>query len=469
MSSLRWRLLAVTLLVVFLPVWWMHREAVLFFDRFSSRAQEEHMRETAFAAGELLRRMPRDLPGEWIRLDDTLRLIAARDQTRFRVYDRAGVLRVDTGIAAGGAPATNDVPATVVSALAGKYKASWELTPDRKLIWYHCAEPVLDGEEVVGVMFVSRHTNPIIQAVSQMQRNQQTAMFAALGLAGVASVLLAWTLTRRLRRLARGAAAVAGGGAQTLEPLSGRDEIAELSRAFATMTDELARRNRYNREFVSTTLHELKAPLTAIRGAAEILQHGAGERPDAREKFLASILHQSDRMTRLVEELNLLTRVDAEAAAAPREAVDACALLRGVVERAELAFEPPRARLLAEIPADPLVVTAHAAQLEQVVINLLDNAFRYTPESGEVRLSARAAGDRVVVEVADNGPGIAPSNLPKIFDRFFTTEPKGLRREYGSGLGLAIAKAIVEGHGGVISAASEPGRGAVFTVSLPRR
>ena len=328
---------------------------------------------------------------------------------------------------------------------------------------------MLDGEEVVGVMFVSRHTNPIIQAVSQMQRNQQTAMFAALGLAGAASVLLAWTLTRRLRRLARGAAAVAGGGAQRLEPLSGRDEIAELSRAFATMTDELARRNRYNREFVSTTLHELKAPLTAIRGAAEILQHGAGERPDAREKFLASILHQSDRMTRLVEELNLLTRVDAEAAAAPREAVDVCALLRGVVERAELAFEPPRARLVADVPAEPLVVTAHAAQLEQVVINLLDNAFRYTPEAGEVRLSAHAAGDRVVVEVADNGPGIAPSNLPKIFDRFFTTEPKGLRREYGSGLGLAIAKAIVEGHGGAISAASEPGRGAVFSVSLPRR
>ena len=469
MSSLRWRLLAVTLLVVFLPVWWMHREAVRFFDRFSSRAQEEHMRETAFAAGELLRRMPRDLPGEWIRLDDTLRLIAARDQTRFRVYDRAGALRIDTGLPAGATPAANDVPATVASALGGRYKASWELTSDRKFIWYHCAEPVLDGDEVVGVIYVSRHTNPIIQAVSQMQRNQQTAMFAALGLAGAASVLLAWTLTRRLRRLARGAAAVAGGAAQTLEPLSGRDEIAELSRAFATMTDELARRNRYNREFVSTTLHELKAPLTAIRGAAEILQHGAGERPDAREKFLASILHQSDRMARLVEELNLLTRVDAEASAAPREAVDVCALLRGVAERAELAFEPPRARLVAEVPSEPLVVTAHAAQLEQVVLNLLDNAFRYTPEAGEVRLAARPAGDRVVVEVADNGPGIAPSNLPKIFDRFFTTEPKGLRREYGSGLGLAIAKAIVEGHGGVISAASEPGRGAVFTVSLPRR
>ncbi len=469
MSSLRWRLLAVTLLVVFLPVWWMHREAVRFFDRFSSRAQEEHMRETAFAAGELLRRMPRDLPGEWIRLDDTLRLIAARDQTRFRVYDRAGTLRIDTGLPAGATPAANDVPATVASALGGRYKASWELTSDRKFIWYHCAEPVLDGDEVVGVVYVSRHTNPIIQAVSQMQRNQQTAMFAALGLAGAASVLLAWTLTRRLRRLARGAAAVAGGAAQTLEPLSGRDEIAELSRAFATMTDELARRNRYNREFVSTTLHELKAPLTAIRGAAEILQHGAGERPDAREKFLASILHQSDRMTRLVEELNLLTRVDAEASAAPREAVDVCALLRGVAERAELAFEPPRARLVPEVPSEPLVVTAHAAQLEQVVLNLLDNAFRYTPEAGEVRLAARAAGDRVVVEVADNGPGIAPSNLPKIFDRFFTTEPKGLRREYGSGLGLAIAKAIVEGQGGVISAASEPGRGAVFTVSLPRR
>ena len=128
-----------------------------------------------------------------------------------------------------------------------------------------------------------------------------------------------------------------------------------------------------------------------------------------------------------------------------------------------------QAALLQHVRAGQDDMSRYAAQLEQVVINLLDNAFRYTPEAGEVRLSAHAAGDRVVVEVADNGPGIAPSNLPKIFDRFFTTEPKGLRREYGSGLGLAIAKAIVEGHGGAISAASEPGRGAVFSVSLPRR
>ncbi|MFO1489893.1 MAG: HAMP domain-containing sensor histidine kinase [Kiritimatiellia bacterium] len=469
MSSLRWRLLAVTLLAVFLPVWWMQREAVRYFDGFSGPAQERHMREMAAITGELLRRMPQDLPGEWIRLDETLRPLSARHGIFFQVYDRAGALRIDTTSESPVALTTNKVAATVAVARTGRYKAAWELSPDNKYLWYHCAEPVKQDDQVEGVILLSRHTNPIIQAIKRMQANQQTAMLLSLGLGAAAAGLLAWTRTRRLRRLASRAAEVAGGRTQTLEPLTGRDEIAGLSRAFATMTAELGRRNRYNRDFVSSTLHELKAPLTAIRGAAEILQQGAADRPEAREKFLRNILHESDRMSRLVEELNQLTRVDAEAASAPRAPVDLCALARGIAERADLAFEPPRAVLSTAVPAEPLVVNAHAPQMEQVVLNLLDNAFRYTPVTGEVRLSVRAAGDRVELEVADNGPGIAPSNLPKIFDRFFTTEPKGLNREYGSGLGLAIAKAIIEGHGGVISAASEPGRGAVFTVSLPRR
>ena len=472
MNSIRWRFLLIMLLVVFLPTWWIHRETIRFFDRFASRTHELHMREMAFAIGELLRRMPQDLPGEWIRLDQTLREIVSRDETRLRVYDASGALRVDTAWPPGDIPDEPQRPDIVASALDGKYRASWELTPSRQYVWYHCAEPIQQEARILGVVLISRHTSPITRAMLQMSQTQRRAMAIALSATAVVAVVLTWTLTRRLRRLTHAASALAEGRSQTLTPLQGRDEIATLSQSFAAMTDALARRNRYTRDFVSTTSHELKAPITAIRGAAEILQDGGDRNPKTRQKFLDNILFESERMTRLIEELNLLTRVDAEASSAPREPTDVGPLLSDIIERARLAFPPPRATLCYTPPGKPLVANVHAGQIEQIIFILLDNAFRYTPPDREVRLALDSenspAGERVRITLSDDGPGIAPSNLPKIFDTFFTTEPKGLHRDYGSGLGLAIAKTIVEGHGGTIHASSEPGAGAVFTISLPR-
>jgi two-component system phosphate regulon sensor histidine kinase PhoR len=215
-------------------------------------------------------------------------------------------------------------------------------------------------------------------------------------------------------------------------------------------------------------MHELTTPLTAIRGAAEVLQGRGGEHAETRGKFLSNIRLETERMNSIVGELNELTKLDTEARLRSREPVDYGRCITGILERLEPTFPARRPRIVLRLPDDALQVSAVPGRLEQVFANLLDNAIRYTDADGRIEISVeRGAGKTVVTTVRDSGCGIAPSNLEKVFDRFFTTEPKGAPNEHGSGLGLAIVKRIIENHKGTIRVESEPGRGAAFVFTLP--
>ena len=217
-------------------------------------------------------------------------------------------------------------------------------------------------------------------------------------------------------------------------------------------------------------MHELKTPLTAIKGAVEILEQGAGEKADARRKFLGNIRHQTARMIRLVGELRELTRLDTELLRGQKTRVDYAEFVETALERLEPTFDTVHAPCRLDVPEREETIDAMIVpgRIEQVISNILDNAFRYTEPSGEVTVTVRRGEDgTVVTAVRDTGCGITATNIDRVFDRFFTTEPKGQRREYGSGLGLAIARRIVENHGGTIRVESAPGRGACFFFSLP--
>jgi signal transduction histidine kinase len=247
----------------------------------------------------------------------------------------------------------------------------------------------------------------------------------------------------------------------------GKDEIGELARSVNRMAEEIDRRNRYNRDFLSETMHELKAPLTAIKGAAEILEGSAAEKPDSRRKFLSNIRHDTDRMIRMVGELTRLTQLDMDVLSEKKEPVDYCGFLKRLAERVREVRMGRPPELTVSIPDGSFTVSLVPGRIEQVIDNLLENAFRYTPPDGMVELSAREGPDRTIITTVRNtGPGIAPANLEKVFDRFFTTEPKDREKPYGSGLGLAIARSIVENHGGRIWVESAPSAGAAFSFSL---
>jgi two-component system sensor histidine kinase ChvG len=293
-------------------------------------------------------------------------------------------------------------------------------------------------------------------------------MLLALAFAAVVAAVLAQTMTRRLRRLTRASADFAKGYAPFELTVRGRDEIGELGRAVQSMAAELERRNRYNREFVSILLHELKTPLTSIKGASELLEGTASDKPDARQKFLANIRFEAERMIRMVGELAELTRLDTDTAPARRVRADYPALVREIVERLEPGLDPGHAPISVAVPEKPIHVRAAPDRIEQLLANLLDNAIRHTPPDGAIQVTVEEGpAGCVITRVKDTGCGIPAANLAKVFDPFFTTVPRDKPLDYGSGLGLAIARSIVENHHGRLSVESEPGHGATFIVTLP--
>lgn len=471
MKSIRWKIILLCVAVMLPPVLFLNRETCRVFDLFTRRALEEHMIDCAFIVGEEYKARL----DENDRLEETQRAMLERMvraggeeiQARIRVLSPAGMALCDSDT---NAPAGADLSALpeVRAALAGKYRARSELTADRKYMYYHIAYPVTRAERVCGVACVSRHTGAIIKTLNRMVRLQRITTASAIALGVLLAVILAHSIARRLRKLTAAAAAFAGGAAALDVQVGGRDEIAELARAVRRMATEIQRTNQYNREFISTIMHELKMPITAIKGAAELLEHGAADRADTRAKFLGNIRFEADRLARMVWELNELTKLDTEIPRAQRERVDYGQCVREAVDRFTPTLDGPHAAIAVCLPEQPVFARIVPGRIEQVIGNLLDNAVRYTPAAGRIEVRVEAGPDSTIVtSVRDTGCGIAPANMGKIFDRFFTTEPKGRPKNHGSGLGLAIAKSIIESHQGSIRAESEPGRGATFFFSLP--
>lgn len=465
--SIRWKLIVTFFALVFLPVYALNRYAIRAFDRFTRNAQEQAMAREAAILGESYRALAAQA-GATEAIRHLLGRVADRIPGRLRLLGPDGALLADT---APDEPADLDADSApeLASALAGRYGARWYLTPDRRYVYYEIAVPVLnDDGSVLAVVHARRHTGQITLAIFRMIRDQRLALALALAVSLLVAVTLSLTLTRRLRRLTRAAAAYARGEPAPQVPVEGRDEIGELGRAVAQMTAEIEARNRYNREFVSTVVHELKTPLTAIRGAAEVLEDGAAADPAQRGRFLANIRFEVERILRMAGELAQVTRLETETAREPREPLNYPAVVREILDRLLPTLDEPHPAISVQAPEQPLRVRVNPARLEQVFANLLENALRYTPPEGRIEIRVEEGpGRSVTTTVRDNGRGIAPENLSRVFDRFFTTEPQDQIRDYGSGIGLSIVRSIVASHGGTIRAASAPGSGAAFIFTLP--
>ena len=465
MRSLRWKLMLMAMVAVFVPLYVLNRYAVAEFDRFTRKAWEDQMIDVAVTVGEVFKHTL--AASELLAFGNLCDGISEETDSRIQVLWPGGQVFHDSArLDNAEGPDLSHRP-EVAEALLGRYKASWELTPDKSYVFYHCAQPIETADGVIGAVLVSRHTGPIVGAILRMYHHQRVTTLLALLFSALVAALLSWTMTRRLRHLTRAASGFARGEASLPVPVRGRDEIGELADTFNRMAEEIEARNAYNRDFVTTTFHELRTPVTAIQGAAELLEQGAAEKPAARKRFIANIRYQSERLVRLIGELNELTRLDMDVPKAAAEEVDYGRALEGILERLEPVFDEERAKLEVDLPGENLPVRIRVGRFEQVMANLLENAFRYTPSDGTVQVTVRREGDRVVTRVTDTGPGISASNLEKVFDRFFSTEPKDAYRGYGSGLGLAIAKRIVENHQGTIRVESRHGQGAVFEFTLP--
>ena len=256
------------------------------------------------------------------------------------------------------------------------------------------------------------------------------------------------------------------------EDLSGRigltgpdDEVGRLARTFDIMLSRLEEAFTQQRQFAADASHELRTPLTAIIGQIDVAL-GWPESADYYRATLAGIREQAQRLTRLATDLLFLARADAQPLPSAAEPIDLASLIPAVVTQLEpLAADRQHTLLVA--PAPTGVVYGNEDQLIRMLLNVLDNAIRYTPSGGRVTLGCHRTNAMIEISIGDTGPGIAPEHLPRLFDRFFRVDRGRSRAQGGSGLGLAIAQSIAQLHGGQITVESIVGQGTTFTVQLP--
>lgn len=373
-------------------------------------------------------------------------------------------------------PSDEDIRATedvltgpeIERALEGRYGTATRVSPASRSLTLFSALPVLNDGEVVGAVLVSKSTSQILRTLYQFRLDIFEVILASVVAATVLSLLLATTIARPLARLQQQARLLVdrrGRLRSGFRPLRRLDEIGDLSRALAELTDRLEEHIRFIESFASDVSHEFKNPLASIRNATELLAEV--DDPADRQRFQAMILRDIARLERLLSDVREITHLDAELDEQSMAPVELTPLLSGLIERFEMRAENRLTYQLSP-PPEPLVVSASPQRLAQVFENMLDNASSFSPEGGIVEVELSSQGDRAVVHIADQGPGIPEAHLQRVFQRFFCYRPHGPARNGHTGLGLAIVKAIVEGYGGTVRAANQPEGGAVMEVCLPR-
>ncbi|MGW7425239.1 sensor histidine kinase [Streptomyces sp. NPDC054813] len=246
-------------------------------------------------------------------------------------------------------------------------------------------------------------------------------------------------------------------------PVRTRDETGLLAEAFNDLTERRERLEEQRKAMVSDIAHELRSPLTNIRGWLEVTRDGVVD-PDP--ALLASLHEEALLLQRIIDDLQDLAAADAGTLRMHREPVRAADMVDQVAAAHRVAADAAGVTLLTDVDGTAWL-DADPVRMRQALGNLVSNAIRHTPADGTVTLAARRAGDEVVLTVTDTGKGIAPDDLPHVFERFWRAEKSRSRRTGGSGLGLPIVRHLVAAHGGTVEAASEPGKGAEFTLRLP--
>jgi two-component system sensor histidine kinase ChvG len=498
-------LLAFNLLVVFVPA-----VGVLYLDVYESRLLEAQERSMVQQA-RLLAAALADVPDP-AAVTRVLARLEGQTESRLRVYDASGALIADSarardtvpsehaydrpppsgtrarvlyrlgawaadaadwvrslGRRAGVArpPAAAEQP-ELRAALEGRYGADTRPTPGQRSLTLYSAMPIYRAGRVDGAVVVSQSTFRILQALYGIRLRIFEVVVASVAVAAALSIVAGVRIVRPLVRLRRQAISLAvdrGPLPVAFPGSSRRDEIGDLARALEDLTRRLDEHVRLLESFAADVAHEFKNPLASIRTAAEMMTQST-DRAE-RERFAGLLMRDVDRLERLVTGVRELAHIDGQLESEPHDNFDLEGLIRDVVQGLRLTTPAAGAIIIRGGDRGPLLVRGSRERLTQVFENLLANAVSFTAPGTPVNVGLAFRDGAWEVSVEDSGPGIPDSHLQRVFDRFFSYRPGQEKREH-IGLGLAIARAIVEGHGGTITAANRAGGGAVFQVRLRR-
>ncbi|MBA2506835.1 MAG: HAMP domain-containing histidine kinase [Thermoleophilaceae bacterium] len=310
------------------------------------------------------------------------------------------------------------------------------------------------------VAIYSRSLDEVNEAVSLIRAQVLAAGAAALLVALLGGYLIARALARRVRRIERGAEAVAAGNFIDPIPVDSEDELGQLTRTFNDMQEQLQRVDRARREFIANASHELRTPIFSLGGFVELMQEEDADEA-TREEWVEQMRQGVERLQKLAVDLLDLSRLDAGSVQIEASPVDLGEVVRSVASEFTPAVANRRAGLDLDLPAGAVEASADRERVAQIMRILLDNALRHTPEGVNVTVTAERENGRAELRVADTGPGIPKEDAERVFERFYTADAVS-----GSGLGLAIAKELAELMRGNISLSSDP-VATTFTLVLP--
>ncbi len=352
--------------------------------------------------------------------------------------------------------------------------------------WLYVGSPIDAGDRPARLLAVvaarqqpdSLLRNPLL---GEMRDPLLVAGLIALVVSVALAVIVARSIARPIQHVAAAANAIAAGELQQTAPVEGPSEVRELAANFNAMAGRVRASQQSQRDFLANVSHELKTPLTSIRGFAQAIADGAASDGESIRKSASIIREEAERMARMVGELLDLSRIETGQLVMQRVPVRIGDVLRSCVEKQSLRAQGANISLAVDAANDLPAMQGDGDRLAQVFANLIDNALKHTPAGGKVSVAARSmTGSSVArkgkpwpgaieISVMDSGPGIPPEDLSRIFERFYQVDKSRARSASGGslGLGLAIAKEIVAAHGGSIHAESVTGLGTKFVVRLP--
>ena len=328
-------------------------------------------------------------------------------------------------------------------------------TPDGRVSYL--AVPMLIEGTQEGLFVVAVNMEERLARVDDIVRIGALVYGSIFVLASVAAWVVAGSVLRPLRLLGDAARSITKTDLTRRIPVDGDDEIAELARTFNSMLERLEHGFANQRRFVDDAGHELRTPITVIRGNLELMS----DDPDERQETIRLVTAELDSMARIVDDLLALAKAEQPDFIQPHP-LDLPELIEDVARRAEALGDRP----LTVEPVAPLVFSADRQRLNQALMNLIRNAYEHTPADAKVSLGAEVKGTSLRIAVADTGPGIPPAEQAAIFERF-SRGRAGRRTTSGAGLGIPIVAAIARGHGGSLELDSRPGSGTTFTIVMP--
>ncbi len=402
------------------------------------------------------------------KLDNISKNIAQKASIRITIITTDGKVISDSDEAASHMENHKNRP-EIIQALAGKTSNATRYSKTLKQYMLYVASPLIDKGKIVGVIRTSVPINLLQHNLNTLYQK----IFAAGLITSLIAILISYIFSRKIQKpllvLEESALKFAEGDFSSKVPIHSIKEIGGLAEAMNIMASKLKQLENIRKDFVANVSHELKTPVTSIKGFIETLQEGALENREEAEHFLDIISRHTNRLNAIIEDLLALSRLE-QTTNINEQRLEKSLLypiLKSAIQVCEVGAENKSIKINLEC-SQYIYAWLDTLLFEQAIVNLVDNAIKYSNENKEVAIVADITEKEVIINIIDQGSGIPKEHIPRIFERFYRVDKARSRKAGGTGLGLSIVKHILNSHKGHITVESEINQGSIFTIHLPK-